>query len=146
MVAIPRGAPILGQVVDAKAAAHFKGQSLLSLDLTELTLHGNRIDLQTDTWSKQGKARGKNTAEKTGGGAVLGAVIGALAGGGKGAAIGALAGGGAGAGVNAITRGQEVQLPSETRLVFHLQAPVTVRVANEPPGAPINPEPALQQR
>lgn len=147
VVAIPRGAPVLGQVVDAKEAAHFKGQAYLSIDLTEVTVYGKRIDLQTDTFDKAGKARGKNTAEKAGGGAVLGAIIGALAGGGKGAAIGAIAGGGAGAGVNAVTRGEEVKIPSETRLDFHLQAPITLTVSNShPEGVPVNPEPTLQQR
>jgi len=149
VVAIPRGAPVLGQVVDAKAAAHFKGRSLLSIDLTEVTVHGRKIGLETDSFSKEGAARGKNTAEKSGGGALLGALIGGLAGGGKGAAIGAIAGGGAGAGVNAVTHGQEVQLAPESRVDFHLQAPVTVTVTIPPPGSPanpINPEPTLQQR
>ncbi|HEV2133661.1 MAG TPA: BON domain-containing protein [Terracidiphilus sp.] len=146
IVAVPKGAAVQGQVVDAKGAAHFKGQSYLSIALTEISAYGRRIEIQTDTFSQQGKARGKNTAEKTGGGAALGAIIGALAGGGKGAAIGAIAGGGAGAGVNAITRGQEVQIPSESRLEFHLQAPVTLTVSNPPPGAPVNPDPSLQQR
>lgn len=146
VVALPRGASVLGQVVDAKEAAHFKGRAYISLDLTEVSAYGRHIDLQTDTFSKEGNARGKNTAEKSGGGALLGALIGGLAGGGKGAAIGAIAGGGAGAGVNAVTRGQEVQIPSESRLVFHLQAPVTLTVTIPPPGAPVNPEPGLQQR
>jgi hypothetical protein len=146
VVAIPKGAPVVGQVVEAREAAHFKGQAYLSLDLTEISAYGKRMEIQTDTWSQQGKARGKNTAEKSGGGALLGALIGGLAGGGKGAAIGALAGGGAGAGVNAVTRGQEIQVPSESRLEFHLQAPVTLRVMTPPPGTPINPDPTLQQR
>lgn len=145
VVAIPRGAPVLGQVVDSKEAAHFKGQAFLSLDLTQISVHGRKIDVQTDTFSQEGKARGKNTAEKTGGGALLGALIGGLAGGGKGAAIGAIAGGGAGAGVNAVTRGQEIQIPSESRLEFHLQAPVTL-VVTATQGAPVSPEPTLQQR
>src|SRR6185437_1948109 len=145
VVAIPRGAHVLGQVVDSKEAAHFKGQAFISLDLTQISVYGRKIDVQTDTFSQEGKARGKNTAEKTGGGALLGALIGGLAGGGKGAAIGAVAGGGAGAGVNAVTRGQEIQIPSESRLEFHLQAPVTLMVTATQ-GAPVNPEPALQRR
>ena len=147
LVAIPRGAQVLGQIVDAKAAAHFKGRALLSIDLTQVSVYGRKIDLQTDSFSKEGKARGKNTAEKAGGGALLGALVGALAGGGKGAAIGALAGGGAGAGVNAVTRGQEVEIPSETRIDFHLQAPVTLTVTTPPPGSQQQSnEPELQQR
>ena len=146
VVAIPKGANVMGQVIDAKGAAHFKGQSYLSIALTEVSAYGRQIQIQTDAYSRAGKARGKNTAEKAGGGAALGALIGALAGGGKGAAIGAIAGGGAGAGVNAVTRGQEVQIPSETRLDFHLQAPVTLTVANHGTAASPSPDPTLQQR
>ena len=55
-----------------------------------------------------------------------GAIIGAIAGGGKGAAIGAATGGAAGAGGVLLTRGKAVTLPSELRINFRLNAPVTV--------------------
>ena len=126
MIALPQGTTVIGRVVDAKDAAHFKGSALLSIELTAVDFRGRSIPLVTDTYTKEGAGRGKNTAAKTGGGAALGAIIGALAGGGKGAAIGAVAGGGVGAGVNGITRGQQVQIPSETLVNFHLQSPVTV--------------------
>ncbi len=149
VVAIPRGAPVLGRVVDAHGATHFTGSSLLALQLTQLTARGQKIDLTTDTFSKQGAARGKNTAEKAGGGAIVGALIGALAGGGKGAAIGAVAGGGAGAGINAATHGQQVQIPTESVLNFQLQAPITVSVTILPSGSVQNEpqaDPQLQHR
>jgi len=57
---------------------------------------------------------------------VLGAIIGGIAGGGKGAAIGAGAGAGAGTVVQAVTHGQQVKIPSETRLDFTLHDPVNV--------------------
>ncbi len=126
MVAIPQGSPIVGKVVDAKDAAHFRGSSLLSIQVTQLTSHGRGIPVTTDAYTKEGKGRGRNTAEKTGGGAALGAIIGAIAGGGKGAAIGAAAGGGIGAGANGVTRGEQVQIDSESLVNFRLQSPVTV--------------------
>ncbi len=148
-VVIPRGAPVLGRVVEVHEATHFKGSSLLTVELTQVSAQGRRISLVTDTYSKEGAARGKNTAVKAGGGAALGAIIGAIAGGGKGAAIGAAAGAGAGTGVNAVTRGEQVQIPSETRLEFKLQSPVTVSITTTP-GArepyQRNSEPSLQQR
>ena len=58
-----------------------------------------------------------------GGGAALGAIVGALAGGGKGAAIGAGSGAALGGGVQVLTHGQTVKIPSETRLTFRLQNP-----------------------
>jgi BON domain len=126
MVAIPQGASVTGRVVDAKDAAHFSGSSLLSVELTGINARGQHLQVVTDAYSKQGAGRGKNTAEKVGGGAALGAIIGALAGGGKGAAIGAAAGGGLGAGVNGVSRGQQVQLTPETLINFRLQSPITV--------------------
>ena len=150
MIVAPTGTPIEGRVVDAKNAAHFKGSSLLALELTSLDLHGRHISIATDTLSKQGEGRGKNTAVKAGGGALLGTVIGAIAGGGRGAAIGAAAGAGAGTGINAATRGQQVKIPAETMLNFTLQQPLsltTSRRAGSPPPANEPPDqPTLQPR
>jgi hypothetical protein len=56
----------------------------------------------------------------------VGAVIGAIAGGGKGAVIGAGAGGAAGAGAEEVTKGQRVKVPSETRLTFVLDTSIRI--------------------
>jgi hypothetical protein len=58
----------------------------------------------------------------------VGAILGGIFGGGKGAAIGAAAGGGVGAGANSVTRGQQVQIVSETVVRFRLLDPIVVRV------------------
>jgi hypothetical protein len=126
MVAARAGAAVTGRVVTAKDATHFSGSSELSIELTRIDTVDHPMDVVTDAYTKQGNGRGKNTAMKTGGGAGLGAIIGALAGGGKGAAIGAVAGGGLGAGANGVTRGQQVQIPTETLVSFHLQSPIAV--------------------
>ena len=125
-IVIPQGADVEGRVVEAKNAAHFAGASSLTLELSRLMINGKSYTLQTDQWSKQGNARGKNTAAKVGGGAALGAIIGGIAGGGKGAAIGAGVGAGAGTGVQAATRGQQVKLGPEAELNFRLQNSLTV--------------------
>ncbi|MGB9029786.1 MAG: hypothetical protein WCC27_06670, partial [Acidobacteriaceae bacterium] len=78
------------------------------------------------TMERAEKGKGKRTAGFAGGGAAFGAIVGALAGGGKGAAIGALAGGGAGAAGSAMTGNREIFLPSETLLTFRLERPVHV--------------------
>ena len=149
VIALHQGAPILGRVVDARDATHFKGNSLLSLELTQLSAGGHKITLVTAPYEKEGTGRGKNTLEKAGGGAILGAILGGLAGGGKGAAIGTLAGGAAGTGVNAATRGQQVEIPAETLINFQLQSPVTITVAPAPGESSDSnqfPEPQLQHR
>jgi hypothetical protein len=136
MVAAPRGASILGRVVTAKDAGHFSGSSQLTLELTKLYAGDQELSLVTDQYTKQGAGRGKNTAVKTGAGAAIGGLIGALAGGGKGAAIGAAAGGGVGAGTNGVTRGQQVQIPSETIVNFRLQSAVSVKTSKVAKGSP----------
>jgi len=134
VIAVPHGSAVMGRIVDAKEAAHFKGAALLSIELTQLTARGKPLTLVTDTFIKQGEGRGKNTAVKAGVGAALGTIIGALAGGGKGAAIGAIAGAGAGTGVNAATRGQQAVIPTETLINFRLQSPITLTVTISPGG------------
>jgi len=130
--AVPAGVEVTGHLVEVKSAGKFAGQSVVALQLDSLSSGGNTYNIQTDQYRKQGSSRGKNTAEKVGGGAVLGGIIGAIAGGGKGAAIGAAAGAGVGGGVQAATKSQQIKLPSETVLNFTLQAPVTVVQAPKP--------------
>jgi len=125
-LAFPAGTPVTGQVTDAKDAAHFKGASFLSLQLTTVSFHGERVAVSTEPYSQEGKARGKNTAEKVGGGAAVGAILGGIFGGGKGAAIGAASGAAVGGGANAVTKGQQVSIPSESIVRFRLTNPVSV--------------------
>lgn len=124
--AIPAGTDVTGHIVDLKSAGKFAGQSLVVLQLDSISSNGKSYSLQTDQYRKEGSSRGKNTAEKVGGGAIIGGIIGAIAGGGKGAAIGTAAGAGVGGGAQAASKKQSIKLPSETVLNFTLQAPVTV--------------------
>jgi hypothetical protein len=124
--AVPSGVSVTGHLVSVKSAGKFAGQSEVVMQLDSITSGSRTYNLQTDQYKKTGSSRGKNTAEKVGGGAVIGSIIGALAGGGKGAAIGAAAGAGVGGGVQAATKSQQIKFPSETVLNFTLQAPVTV--------------------
>jgi hypothetical protein len=146
-IAIPKNAQVQGQVVSAKNAGKFKGQSELTIELTSLLFGGHSYRITSNQWSKQGAARGKNTAAKVGGGAALGAIIGGIAGGGKGAAIGAGAGAAAGTGVQAVTRGEQVVLKPESMVQFTLQSPVTVTPsANENSGRQRLPSPSDQDQ
>jgi hypothetical protein len=139
LVVIPAGSAVNGRVVDAKDATHFKGHSILSVEITGVRTRGHQIALSTDPYTLDGANRGKNSVEKIGGGAVVGAVLGGIFGGGKGAAIGAGAGGGGGAAVQGFTRGQQVAIPSESVIFFRLAAPVTVHTM-ETPALPEPPE------
>jgi hypothetical protein len=125
-IAVPAHADVRGHVVDVKGASKFKGASLLALQVDSISYNGKSYKVASDRWTKQGTARGKNTAAKVGGGAALGAIIGGIAGGGKGAAIGAGVGAGAGAGAQAITHGEQIVLKPETLLSFTLEDSVKV--------------------
>ncbi len=121
-----KGTDVYGRLAEAKEAGHMAGSSELQLELTRMVIDGKDYPVVSSDYTLQGKGRGKNTAEKVGGGAALGAIIGAIAGGGKGAAIGAGVGAGAGGAVQVLTRGQQVKVPSETLLEFRLQQPAMV--------------------
>lgn len=131
-VVIPAGSAVSGTVIDAKDASHFKGHSILSIALTSISRHRSPVSITTEPYVVEGKNRGKNSAEKIGGGAAVGAILGGIFGGGKGAAIGAAAGGGGGAAVQGLTRGQQVSIPSETVIRFRTASGFTVRTAEEP--------------
>jgi hypothetical protein len=145
LVVLRQGTPVSGRVSAVQEAAHYKGSSLLTVELTSINQRGERLPITTDSYSVKGKGRGANTAEKVGGGAAVGAVLGGILGGGKGAAIGAAAGGGVGAGANTITRGEQVQITSETLIRFQLNSPLLVRVSTRSGEGPTT-EPELQQR
>ncbi len=131
-VVAPRGTDVYVRLVSASQSGKFNGKSELRLELIKMELHGQSYPLISSTYSLAGGSQGKSTAEKVGGGAVLGAIIGAIAGGGKGAAIGAGVGGAGGGVYQATTHGKQVKIPSETKLDFQLDQPVTVMVMPRP--------------
>ena len=124
-----RGTPQAGKITASLAkATRAKGRASLALELTELptTSDGQKVEIKTDTFHRLGTTESKkSTGIRAGVGAGIGAAIGAAAGGGIGAAIGAAAGAVGGAGSVLVTKGQEAQLPSETRISLRLREPVT---------------------
>jgi len=126
-VIIPEGSEATGTVVDAKARGRFKGAAKLQLTLDSVSVGGNSYKLETASVTRSMKGKGKRTAAFIGGGAAAGAIIGAIAGGGKGAAIGAAAGGGAGPAGAAFTGNKDVTFPAESALSFSLLQPVEIK-------------------
>jgi hypothetical protein len=145
-VVIPKGLNVYLKLIDASSAGKFKGRSELTVSLDNFTYQGKTYQVSTSDVQEKGASRGKRSAAVVGGGAVLGALIGGLAGGGKGAAIGAGAGAGTGAVVQAVTHGEQVKIPSETRLDFTLHDSVDVtyyprKSSPRPPPPPTQPDP-----
>jgi hypothetical protein len=136
-VVVPRNSDAKVRLVQATSAGRMSGHSELKVELVSVTAGGQTYPLETDYHEQAGASRNTRTAESVGGGAVLGALIGAIAGRGRGAAIGSVAGAGTGAAVEARTHGEQVKIPSETKLGFSLKSPVTVTVG---PGT--NPQPS----
>jgi hypothetical protein len=125
-VVIPRGSQAELVVKQVKQGGAVTSGDLV-LDLNSLRVNGRQYTPETADVTQsgnQGIGKNKRTAEMVGGGAVLGTLLGAIAGGGKGAAIGAIAGGAAGGGVQAITKGKEIKVPAETVLNFRLDSPL----------------------
>ena len=114
----PRGADVTGRVVDVHTSRRLSEPGELDLVLNTVTSGGKTSSLRVTPLVMKGESHGKSNATKIGGGAALGAIIGAIAGGGKGAAVGTVAGGAAGTGAAAATGKREVEIASETVLSF----------------------------
>lgn len=121
---LEKGAPIAGRVVDVQKAGRVKGRATLSLALTSVEHSGKAVPIETRTYVGVAKDNKKRDVAMIGGGAGVGAAIGAIAGGGKGAATGAAIGGAGGTGAVLATRGDDLHYPPESRLNFVLSKPL----------------------
>jgi hypothetical protein len=129
VVWIPKGSPV-ELVVRKATSGGTVGSGELILDLQSVTVNGRKYQVNTSQVAQKGKrgiGKNRRTAEMVGGGAAVGAVIGAVAGGGKGAAIGGLVGAVAGGATQVLTRGSEVKVPPETVLTFTLSNELNIR-------------------
>ena len=130
-VAIPRGAFVQGIVVDVASSGHLAGRGELGLKLTKVTLGGQNYPIVSDVFSSHGGDKTIQTVNSTVGLGALGAIFGAVAGGGAGAAIGAGVGGAAGLGASAASGRGDVYIPSEAVLSFHLLQPASVTTVSQ---------------
>jgi hypothetical protein len=128
-VVIPAGSHAILVLRDISSGGATGSPDML-IDVQSLTVGGRRYLVST-TDLKQESGTGIGTNKRTGiavgGGAAVGSIIGAIAGGGKGATIGALIGAAGGAGVQVLNRGKDVRVPAETLLSFRLNAPVNLQ-------------------
>jgi len=133
-VVLQRGADAVVRLTEVSSAGRVKGQSELQLVLDRITVGKKSYTVDTNTFQESGANQTKKTVRNGALGAALGAAIGAIAGGGKGAIIGAGAGGGGGVGATAVMKGEQVRVPSETKLQFTLNQPINVTItAGLPP-------------
>ncbi|MBI4446975.1 MAG: peptidoglycan-binding protein [Acidobacteria bacterium] len=142
-IAIPQGTTVEGEVTVAREAG--RGESgVIGVEFTRMVFpNGSSFNIsgvltslnpeeRRQILEEEGQIRGQGTRERTivfiGGGAGLGAVVGAIAGGGKGALIGAIAGGVLG---GLLSEGKEADVKAGTPIAMELTAPITVESESE---------------
>ena len=123
---IPRGADVIAKLVEGDKSGKIAGRTILKLALVSVKVGDRLVDVTTQDVVRESGSRGARSGKVIGGTAALGAIIGGIAGGGKGAAIGAGSGAAVGAGAQEVGGGQRVKIPSETRLTFTLSYAVRV--------------------
>ena len=136
-----RGAVVEGYLSGIDRSGKVSGRSQITFNFERIRLaNGQTYDfagyLQTVTNEKgetvkvddEGAVKGDNqtteTVKRGGIGAGIGAVIGAIAGGGKGAAIGAIIGGGAGAGSVVLQGKDDLELKSGSTITVQSSSPI----------------------
>jgi len=141
----PKGADVIGRVTDVHPTGRLSEPGELDLVLNTVSSGTVAASIHVQPLVLKGESHSKSNATKIGGGAALGAVIGAIAGGGKGAAIGTLAGGAAGTGAAAATGKKPALVDSEAVLTFvtaTASSPTTPPPSSNPNNAPPPPPPA----
>jgi len=143
----PKGADVMGRVTDVHPTGRLSEPGELDLALNTVSSGTVAASIHVEPLIIKGESHSKSNVTKIGGGAALGAVIGAIAGGGKGAAIGTMAGGAAGTGAAAATGKRPALVESEAVLTFVTSTassaapppPANNASANEAPPAPASP-------
>ncbi|MEP7341667.1 MAG: hypothetical protein ABI977_28300 [Acidobacteriota bacterium] len=131
------GATVTGHVASITRSGRVTGKTEMALAFDSITLRNGRsgplhgqvesiresdaVKSVDEEGNIESASKGRDTAIRGGGGAALGAIIGAIAGGGKGAAIGALLGAGVGAG--------SVYVQGKKDLILEPGAEITIRTA-----------------
>jgi hypothetical protein len=126
-VVLPKGAPVGGVVAESHRRGHFKGRSILELQLTSLTLNGKQYQLTTNDLVESKKGKGKRSAALIGGGAGLGMLVGGVATGGVGLVVGGLVGGGAGTAAAGLTGNRDLDIRAESIVHFKLAEDLVVQ-------------------
>jgi hypothetical protein len=125
-VTIPAGMTIHGEVTHAKGGGRIAGAPELTLRFDRLEVDGRDYRIATEPFRVRGKNDAVESVAEIGGGALVGGVIGAVAGD---ALKGAVIGGVIGTGVAVATKGNQIVLPAGQKLRVRLTEPVTVRYA-----------------
>ena len=128
-VVAPRGAILLGKVLDARASDQLQEPGYMRLALTGISINGKSLPMQTSSiFVKRGSREKRNPTviggASTGTASTSGASSSGLSLRGKGTLIGASTRSVAGSGTDQTTENMDVGLASERRLTFRLAQPL----------------------
>jgi hypothetical protein len=141
---IPAGSEIVGRVVTVNRASRKSKAGTIGVHFVSLRLpagiaraiNGDLTDVAANnvTADNEGEVSGRSAMKRNvvfiGGGAAAGALIGAIAGGGKGAGIGAIVGGGLGSAGAVFSKGNEAVVKSGTEFGVVLNQTLSLPAAN----------------
>jgi hypothetical protein len=141
---IPAGSEIIGRVVTVTRASSRSKAGTIGVHFVSLRLptgiaraiNGDLTDVAANnvTADNEGEVSGRSAMKRNvvfiGGGAAAGALIGAIAGGGKGAGIGAILGGGLGAAGAVFSKGNEAVVKSGTEFGVVLNQTLSLPAAS----------------
>ena len=125
-VAVPTGATVTGHVTSVHHSGRLRHPGELGLTLDSVTVGDQQVQLVTSSIVARGGSHKKRNLSWIGGGTGGGALIGALAAGGKGALIGSGVGAVAGTTTAFITGKKDVGFGVERRLRFRLRTDITL--------------------
>jgi hypothetical protein len=140
-VAVPENSNVDGRVTMVQPAERSSRSGVIGVEFNQLSINGRsysiegtltslRADERKQIIDAESRVKGKSSTPRNilfiGGGAGVGAAIGAIAGGGKGAGIGVLTGGGIGVLGALLSRGAEAEVPVGSEVAMQLVLPVTV--------------------
>ena len=136
-VLFPKGAQVTGEVLNVERSGRLSGPGELHLGLRTIRSGARSYPVAVRPIVIKGESHTKSNITKIGGGTAVGALIGAIAGGGKGAAIGAGVGAAAGTGVAAGTGKKPAIVETETVLAWETEnTPITMPSPDQAPRQP----------
>jgi hypothetical protein len=120
---LPAGVIVRGEVTHAKGGGRIAGAPELTIRFREISVGGTTYPITAEPFRLRGKDDLVESVAEIGGGAVVGGIVGAIAGS---TVKGAVIGGVLGTGVAVATKGDQIVLPAGQRLRVRLAAPVSV--------------------
>lgn len=130
-VVIPRGTEAHVRMMEDKKGGHLHGKAKVALELVSLVMNGQRLDVESDAYTKQ---KGAAAAKA---GAVASPSVGAAAEGAADVALAANPAGAVAAPAIAVFRSAKVELPAGTRVEFTLTNDFTF---DKPPAPAAHPD------